>query len=450
LPPGDMNPPFFDWHVKLPANPPRYCLRNIPVIVACLARDSEIGLREKGGHVHVSYKNTPVDNPRGLLRTLSKAREAELLGRLEGRFSTNSAKNKGTRDAAATGYGLLARSPIDGVSWGMSGRENRCRWMWYSIVMSPGSTWSDKEIRILLALHLNLWSTAMRAAVYSRGVDEATCYCGAKGQTAAHLLNLPPGDDAHSEWLRSVRNIRHSELTAEVADAVDETWTAVAVEHLDNDMTGAVPVALRDAIAEAAVLKQLHMDGDTGEHQHCKPDGIVWNPASRTVYIYDVTTASDHLLWEEERFWTHLKALGMTEWKAAVHPGMFDDDGVIQEIGIAMVAPEHQGDVRRITAFTRIRYLKRYAKLAKVIRDTLRARHVYRPTVRILTFAVGTGGYIPLATESALKTLVPDKAPNKKLCRTLMTLCLRLAVKVYGAWRAEQEAHHAAQAMALG
>jgi hypothetical protein len=348
------------------------------------------------------------------------------------------------------GYGWLARSPMDGVTWGMAGRINRCRRLWFNRVLGPDSTYSDREIRILLALHLNMWDTEMRKAVYSCGGEEATCYCGARGQTAAHLLNLPPGDDSHSEWLRSVRNIRHSELTTAVAEAVGSAWTVVAAEHIESDLVGAVPIGLRKAIGDAAAQEQLHMDGDDEAHQHCKPDGILWDAATGTAYIYDVTTASSHLLWEEEQFWVRMRATGFDEARAAVQPGMFDNDGVIQEAGIGLVAPEHQGDVRRITAFTRIRYLRRYAKLAEVIKRSLAAQGIRRPKVRILTIAVGTGGYIPLATEQALKVLLPQKAALKKIVGRLMDVCHRLVIKVYGAWRAEQEAHYLATAHARG
>jgi hypothetical protein len=433
LAPGRMNPPFFDWHVVLPATPPPYCLHNIPVIVACLARDAKVGLTEVNGRVRVSYKGTPVDNPRGMLRTLSKTKEKELLKLLEDRQSTDLAKEI---------------CPLNSVSWGMAGRFNRLRKMWRDRVMGPGSLYSDSEVRILLGLQLCLWDTEMRKSVYSNRAVEGTCYCGARCQTAEHLLNLPPGNAAHSEWLRSVRNVRHSELTAEVAATVGHNWSVIEAEHLPRDLTGAIPMAVREAIGEAAALRQLHMDGDTEMQQHCKPDGILWCPAERTVYIYDVTTTSDHHLWVEEAFWIHMKEYGMTEWKMAHTPGMFDRNGALQELGMGMVKPEDVKFTGRILSFTRVRYLLRYAKLAAVIKAALVARHVYRPDVRILTLAVGTGGYIPRATESALKTLCKGRATHEKLCKDLMDISHRMAIKVFGAWRAEQEAHYAAEALA--
>ena len=44
LPPGPMAFPFFTWHAQLPDTTPDYSLRNIPTIVACLARNAEVGL----------------------------------------------------------------------------------------------------------------------------------------------------------------------------------------------------------------------------------------------------------------------------------------------------------------------------------------------------------------------------------------------------------------------
>ena len=76
LPPGEMEYPFFDWHVCLPDKPPGYCLRNIPTIIACLARDAKVGLREGSGRGGVTYQGAPVDNPRGLVRAVSKAKES--------------------------------------------------------------------------------------------------------------------------------------------------------------------------------------------------------------------------------------------------------------------------------------------------------------------------------------------------------------------------------------
>ncbi len=133
LPSGDMRYPFFDWHVILPDNTPPYCLRNIPVIVACLARNNQVGIIEVDNVVHLTYKDVPVDNPRGLLRTLSKAREREVLRLLERRQSTNMRKRSDTI------YGeqrtSMTRAPIDAISWGMAGRFRRFRLEWRNHVL---------------------------------------------------------------------------------------------------------------------------------------------------------------------------------------------------------------------------------------------------------------------------------------------------------------------------
>jgi hypothetical protein len=171
------------------------------------------------------------------------------------------------------------------------------------------------------------------------------------------------------------------------------------------------------------------------------------NPLTREVFIYDVTTATDHLLWEEEAFLGYLKEKRITI-EQAIRRGAFGDDGKLTPIGLEMIEPEHHGDVHRIKTFTQARYRIRYAKLAKVLEVAMRTHGIHQPKVRVLTFAVGTGGYIPMMTETELKALVPGKAAMKKVRGELMDISHRLAIKVYGAWKEEQEAHYASLAEA--
>ncbi len=63
LPPGPMAFPFFTWYAQLPDTTPDYSLRNIPTIIACLARNVEVGLTEVAGRVESTYKGAPVTNP---------------------------------------------------------------------------------------------------------------------------------------------------------------------------------------------------------------------------------------------------------------------------------------------------------------------------------------------------------------------------------------------------
>jgi hypothetical protein len=230
-----------------------------------------------------------------------------------------------------------------------------------------------------------------------------------------------------------------------MAGAIAPKWIVVAAENGKPDMTHLLAIAIRRAIGDAAAAGLLSLDGDG--HQHCKPDGILICSRTHDVYIYDVTTASDHLLAEEVAFVAKLRAAGYKIRDLAKNRALFDCDGRITEGGLDLIDVEEHGDVSRIITFTQMRYRIRYSMLAKVIQRTLRAHRAGRPAVHVMTIAVGTGGHIPADTRFALRRVVDSSAPAlKAVVASLMDVTHRLAVQVYGAWREEQDAHDAAMA----
>ena len=176
------------------------------------------------------------------------------------------------------------------------------------------------------------------------------------------------------------------------------------------------------------------------------------NTMTNEVLIYDVTGVSDHLLWSEEAFVSELALVGIDIRRHAIQKyrghQIFTSDGAITEYGLNRVHEDDRGHAHRITTFTQARYRIRYAKLANVIKKTLRTLRVPSPSVAIATLAVGTGGYIPDDTRKGLKRIFGTRTPAyKAIIAEIITLSHRLVIKVYGAWRAEQEAHDIAVAV---
>ena len=83
--------------------------------------------------------------------------------------------------------------------------------------------------------------------------------------------------------------------------------------------------------------------------------------------------------------------------------------------------------------------------------ETLKRRGHRNARVQIVTLAVGTEGYLPDDTRYGLGLLLGKKTPAlKKICIDLMIISHRLAIQVYGAWKAEQAAHDTATALRAG
>ena len=191
-----MHPPFFGWREQELSTEDHPTAA--PVRFARLAKKWGVGISEEDGKLVVTVDDTVMTDPSQLLKRLSKKKEKELLLALERRDSTDQRRNLQGHQA-----------PFFSIAWGLAGWATKHRHEQISFY-GPRSPFSDKESRILLQLRLLLWPTAFRQAIYSGGAAPATCGCGARAQTATHLLNVPWEARWHSLALREVPRARHN------------------------------------------------------------------------------------------------------------------------------------------------------------------------------------------------------------------------------------------------
>ena len=418
-----LDPPFFGWRnqeLTLVDHPTA-----APERFAYLARKWGVGIAEIGELLVVTVDGAVMTDPRTLLKRLTKKKEKELLQELVRRDSTDTVKNREGRQA-----------PAFSIYWGIAGWVDKHRHERISFY-GPRSPFTDKEIRILLQLRLLLWPTAFRQSIYSGGSTSARCSCGARAQTATHLLNVPWENQGHSLTLREVPRARHNAALQHLVQSLfaggpaKGSWMLVRAEGT-ADQPAPVPhptqVDLNLQIREW-VANQVLTDPDGV--QHYRTDLMVASEKTKRVLIFDMCFGSDDkLAWEDAliREWPGTRSdnepgIGAKFWKGP----WFNDQGNLTEAGAERL-PDF--DIRQV--FKHARYSRRYVKLERALKRYL--GHGW--SVQTLPIAVGVVGLVPDFTRHHLEEVL-TASEVKGLVKLLIQESQRAAIQVWRAWRQE-------------
>jgi hypothetical protein len=418
-----LDPPFFEWkdqELAMDDHPTA-----APERFACLARKWGVGITEVDRLLVITVDGTVMTDPSMLLKRLTKNKEKALLQALERRDSTDVQKNNEGRQA-----------PPFSFAWGIAGWVDKHRHERVSFY-GPRSPFSDKEIQILLRLRLLLWPTAFRQSIYSGGTASARCVCGARCQTATHLLNVPWDAPVHSLALREIPRVRHNEALQHLVRAlfaeepIKGSWMLVQAEgtvaHPPPDPHPTQARLNRKIRAWVATQALSEPDGT----QHYRTDLLVASMVLKQVLILDVCFGSDDkLAWEDEliRNWMATRLgneprMGAKFWKSS----WFDDIGKLTTAGAARL-PEL--DAKQV--FKHARYVRRYARLERALRTHLGTGW----KVRTLPIAVGVIGLVPDFTRHNLAEILPA-GEVKSLVKLLIQTSQRAAIQAWRAWKQE-------------
>jgi hypothetical protein len=419
-----IKPRFFEF-TERPDQSPEAGLLDTPVRYCSLAATWEVGVWEEDGKLVVTHKGNRLSSPHDLLQMLSKEAELLRLSLLEKRQSTNKEK---------------PLAPPNAISWGVVGMVDKHR-AESTRFLGPSSSFSDKEIQVLMSLRLLLWPTAFRNSIMSSGAKPGRCKCGSV-QTATHLLLIPEKCTIHSLSLRSISQCRHSAGVRELARHIleDDYWKVASMEHVDEPDNHFETV--RSSVSRARGRSELSLlsgrvQGSPKGAQHWKPDGILGRRVGNKteLLIIDVTFASDDKLVIEDEILHHWKANPPPKAKRPVlRSSFFDDNGRVTEEGLSTLPPELAEKAAKLEVFHPARYAKRYTPLVKSLRTdpTL----TLTEKTRVLTIAIGVAGWIPDYTWKNMRRLVEREKDLLKITRSL-----RIAAQAYAvrAWRAFSE-----------
>jgi hypothetical protein len=419
-------PRFFDFTDGSVLQTPGNDLLSTPLRYAKLAAEWKIGIWEEEGRLVVTHEDEHIDHPEDLLQTLSKKAENKWMALLEARQSTDWAKEP---------------VPPNSISWGTVGMKDRHRDESIRF-LGPNSTFSDMEIRVLMSLRLLLWPTAFRNHIWSKGTENERCKCGSV-QTASHLLLVPQNCEAHSEALRNISNIRHTEgvrvLSVHVLKSKD--WSVAAMEQVSNPDPEFRFV--RTSITQALGRRELcrphppEIEG-AARTQHWKPDGILARRVGDKIslLIIDVTFgADDKLAIEDEilRHWARSEPPNARQWPP-LDTSFFDKDGKFTEEGLTALPTDLRTKARRLSVFHPARYAKRYGPLTEALSRDPAVKCDGHP--QILTIAIGVAGWIPDYTYQGLRKIFPNKNHNlRDATRALRITAQAFAIKAWRAFR---------------
>ena len=289
-----------------------------------------------------------------------------------------------------------------------------------------------------MQLCLLLWPTAFRQAIFSGGTTSARCGCGARAQTATHLLNVPWETPGHSQTLREVPRTRHNAALRHLVQAlfaeepIKASWMLVRAEGTAEHPAPAphpTQVDLDNKI-RTWVMEQALAEPDGT--QHYRADMILASDKLKQILILDICFGSDDkLAWEDEliRSWPSIRSkreprISAKFWKSS----WFNDQGKLTEEGA-----ERMPNLNIRQVFKHARYTRRYGKLANALKKHKGAGWA----VRILPIAVGVVGLVPDYTRRHLEDILPA-GEVKTLVKLLMQVTQRAAIQAWRAWRQEQ------------